>query len=71
MEERGKKTVEWTGRVEIRKKILAVGEACKAIFRAIPGFKGRAFGSFRFSTEETLISASAVPHCRGRVWKEL
>ena len=30
----------------------------------IPGFKGRTFVRFGFSTEGILISASAVPHCR-------
>ena len=42
-----------------RKKFLAVGEACV-------GFKCSASSSSGFSTDETLISASAVPHC----WKE-
>ena len=33
---------EWTGKVEIRtrKKFLAVGEACVAIFWPTPGFSG-------------------------------
>ena len=40
------KKVEWTWKVEVetRKKCLAVGEACMAIFRPTPGSKGRTFG---------------------------
>ena len=34
---------EWTGRAEIRKKSLAVGIACMAIYWPTPGFKGRTF----------------------------
>ena len=41
-------------------KFLAVGEACKAMFRPAPGFKGTAFDSSVVSTEATSISASAV-----------
>ena len=35
-----KKYGKWTGKVEIgkRKKFLAVGEACVAVFRPTPGF---------------------------------
>ena len=34
---------EWTGRVEINKKSLAVSIACMAIYWPTPGFKGRTF----------------------------
>ena len=50
------------GRNLDRKKFLAVGEACMAIFRPIPGFKGKTFVSSGFSTNRTLISASALPY---------
>ena len=55
---------EWTGNVEIktRKKFLAVGEACMAIFQPTPSFKRRTFVSSGFSIDETLIAASAVPY---------
>ena len=39
----GKNAGEWTGRVEIRKKSLAVSVACLAIYWPTPGFKGRTF----------------------------
>ena len=57
--------IEWTAKVEIgtRKKFLAVGEACEAIFRPIPDFNGRTFVSSRFSTEWISISATALAHC--------
>ena len=45
-----------------RKKFLAAGEACVAIFWPIRGFKGRTFVSSGFSKGGTLISASAVTH---------
>ena len=50
--------------MRIRKTLLAVGEACVAVFRPTPGFKGRTFVTSGFPKEGTLISASAVPHCR-------
>ena len=49
------------GRIRTWKKFPAVGEACIAVFRPTPNFKGRTFVSSRFSTEGTL-TASAVPH---------
>ena len=63
--EREREEIECTGKVEIgtRKKFLAVGEACEAIFRPIPDFNGRMFVSSLFSTEWILISAAAVAHC--------
>ena len=39
----GKNAGEWTGRVEIRTKSLAVSIACMAIHGPTPGFKGRTF----------------------------
>ena len=39
-----------------------MGEACVAIFWPSPGIKRRRFVSSGFSTEGTLIFASAVPH---------
>ena len=45
--------------INTRKKVLAEGEACMAIFYPAPGFKGKAS-----PTEGTLISVSAVLHCR-------
>ena len=59
----GRNEGEWTGDVEIRtrKKFLAVGEAYDATFLLTPRFKRRTFVSSGFSTEGTLISASAVP----------
>ena len=46
-----------------RKKSLAVGVACKAMFGPTPGLKGRTLSS-GFSTDRNLISASAELHCR-------
>jgi len=46
------------------KKFLAVGEALMAIFWPAACIKGRTCCSSGFSTEGTLISVSAVPHCR-------
>ena len=56
---------EWTGKFKTgtRKKFLAVGEACLAIFWPTPGFKGRTSVSSGFSTEGTFIFASAVSYC--------
>ena len=53
---------EWIGDVYVmtRKKLLAVGEACVAIFWP----KRRASASSGFSTEVTFMSASAVLLCR-------
>ena len=39
----GENVGEWTGRVEIGKKFLAVSVACIAIYWPTPGFKGRMF----------------------------
>ena len=39
----GKNAGEWTRRVEIRKKSLAVCIACMALYWPTPGFKGRTF----------------------------
>ena len=65
-EDSEKKEGEWTCKVEIRtrKRFLAVGEACMAIFWPALGFKGRTFVSSGFSIEGTWISASAVSQCR-------
>ena len=43
-------------------------EACvaMAVFSPTQGFKGKTFHNSGFSSEETLISAFAVPLCRGR-----
>ena len=62
----GRNEGEWIRKVETgtRKKFLTVGEACVAIFRPISDFNGSAFISSGFSTEQTLISASAVSHYR-------
>ena len=63
---RKKNEGEWTGKVNImvRKKILVMGEPCEASrFWPAPGFKWRTFVSSGFSTEGTIISASAVPRC--------
>ena len=43
----GKNAGEWTGRVEIRKKFLAVSIAYMAVYWPTPGFKGRTF-NFKF-----------------------
>ena len=43
-----------------RKKFLVVGEACVATLLLTPGFKRITFVNLGFSTEGTLISASAV-----------
>ena len=45
-----------------RKKSPAVSVACIAIYCPIPGFKGEPLSSV-FSSDGTLISASAAPHC--------
>ena len=51
---------EWTEKIQIwtRKKFLAEGEACMAIFWPTPGFKARDFDSSEFSAEGTFISAT-------------
>ena len=46
-----------------RKKFLVKGEACMSIFWPAPGFNGKTSYLSGFSTEKTLISASAVSHC--------
>ena len=58
---------EWTRKVEIssRKKSLAVGEACMAIFSLTPAFKGIT-SVLLVLNRSSLISASAVPHCGAR-----
>ena len=59
---------EWTRKVKVMmmKKFLAVGGHVWLYSDA--GFSGRAIVSYRFSTEGSLSSASAEPHCRkGRV----
>ena len=59
----------WTGRVEIRtRKKFPMGEAYTAVFWPTPGFEGRTSVNSGFSTEGTLLSASAVPHCWLRIW---
>ena len=64
IKKKGKKG-EWTGNMEIRttKKFLRVGKACSDMFRPSPRFIGRTFVSSGFSADDTLISASTVPHC--------
>ena len=55
---------EWTGRVEIRKKFLAISVVCMAIYTdLLQALKGVRLSSV-FSPDGTLISASAAPHCR-------
>ena len=49
--------------IRTRKKFMAMGEACVATFFPTPGFNGRTVVRFGFSTEGTLVSASAVPQC--------
>ena len=46
-----------------RKKSLAVSVVCMAIYRRTPGFKGRTFDLCVFSTDGTVVSVSAFPHC--------
>ena len=74
----GKNEGEWIGKVEIRtrKKFLAVGKACTAIFWPTPGFKIKPQKenschcvSSGFSTEGTLIYASVVPVVVPHIWK--
>ena len=43
-----------------------MGDTSVAILGPTPGFDRRTFVSSGFSTKGTLISASAVPHCRSR-----
>ena len=43
--------------------LTAVGEACKAIRRPIPGVKEKTFDGSGYSADGTLISASVVLHC--------
>ena len=57
----GKNAGEWTGRVKITKKALAVGVACMAVYRPAFGLKGRTFELWVLN-RWALISASAVPH---------
>ena len=61
---------EWTGRVEIRKKSLAVSVACMAIYWPTPGLKGECLSSV-FSPDRTLNFASAAPHCGRRLKRSL
>ena len=60
----GKNASEWSRRVEIssRKKSLAEGVACMAIFWPTPGLIGRTFELWVLNTW-ALISASAAPDC--------
>ena len=62
----------WTGSIELaRKKTLAVSVACVALYWPTPGFKGVGEPSSSvFSTDGTLISASAAPHC-GVLWEQI
>ena len=63
----GKNAGEWTRRVEISKKSLAVGVACMAIYGPAPGFKGRTIGLwvlntwvFNFCIHSTLLLEDRV-----------
>ena len=44
-----------------RQKFLVVGTACMAIFWPTPFFKRKIFDRSGFLTDQTLLSASAVP----------
>ena len=59
----------WSKLEQARKKFLAVGKACMAIFWPAPGFEGRTFVSSGLLIVWTLISASAVPYYRILDWK--
>ena len=63
--ESGKNEIEWTRKVnsKTRKKFLATGKACMAIFWPTPGFKARTTDNFGLWTKWTLISASTAPYC--------
>ena len=54
--------VEWNGKAETKADFPAAGEAGKAVFWPTLGWSKRTFESPGFSAEESLISASAVPH---------
>ena len=57
----GKNEGEWTGSVEISKEeIPGSKHSIMAIYWPTPGFKGR---TFKLCSHQTLISASAAPHC--------
>ena len=56
--------------IRTRKTFREMGEACVSIIRLTPGCKGRIFVMSKFSTEGTLISASAVFHCEDGSWSE-
>ena len=73
----GENAGEWTGRVELAKEeTLAVSVACVAVYWPTRGFKGRTFQlcvlirwDFNFCVRSgTLISVSAAPHCRVKLW---
>ena len=61
----GKHAGEWTGRIEISKEEIPGGKCSRYgyIYWPTSGFKGEPFSSL-FSTDGTLISAYAAPHCR-------
>ena len=55
-----KNACEWTGRVEIRKKFLAVSVACMAMYWPTPGFKGRTFKLYGVSVGHIIHREYAV-----------
>ena len=51
------------GQTLAKKKSLAAGIACKAMYRPAPGLKGKGEPlSCWFSTDKSFISVSALPH---------
>ena len=52
---------EWNGRVEIKKKFLAVSVACMAIYWPTPGFKGRTFKLCVFARWDFNFCVSSSP----------
>ena len=58
---------EWTGRVEIRKKFLAVSVACMAIYWPTPGFTGRTFKLSVLTRQDFNFYVCNSP-LRGTVW---
>ena len=65
MEKKNEGEGAWTVEIRTRRKFLAIGEACMAIFSSTPGFKVRTFVCSGFSTERTLIfvcvSSTSLP----------
>ena len=74
----GKNAGEWTGRVEIRKKSLAISVECLAIYTdLLQALKGERFssvfspdGTFNFCVRSSLLRGEKAESCREDLWSE-